>query len=105
MLSTLSRAALVVLATVLAQPVHAETLREDLGADVAAEVYKQASGDDLWIYRFDPAGHDPATDRRPAAVFFFGGGWNGGTVKQFQQQARYLAGRGMVAFVADYRVK
>ena len=105
MQSTLSRAALVVLAAVLAQPVHAETLREDLGADVTAEVYKQASGDDLWIYRFDPAGHDPAADRRPAVVFFFGGGWNGGTVKQFQQQARYLAGRGMVAFVADYRVK
>ncbi|MDA0969790.1 MAG: alpha/beta hydrolase [Planctomycetota bacterium] len=89
----------------LAVPLRAETLREDLGADVTAEVYKQASGDDLWIYRFDPAVHDPAADRRPAVVFFFGGGWNGGTVKQFQQQARYLAGRGMVAFVADYRVK
>lgn len=84
---------------------EAKTVREDLGADVTAEVYKQASGDDLWIYRFDPADHDPARDRRPAVVFFFGGGWAGGSVKQFEQHARYLAGRGMVTFLADYRVK
>ena len=96
---------LVLLAAFLASPLTAETTREDLGADVTAEVYKKASGDDLWIYRFDPPGHDPAKDQRPAAVFFFGGGWNGGSVKQFQQQARYLAGRGMVTFLADYRVK
>jgi arylsulfatase A len=95
----------VVLAGTTPASLRGETTREDLGADVASEVYKQASGDDLWIYRFDPPGHDPVKDQRPAAVFFFGGGWNGGSVKQFQQQARYLAGRGMVTFLADYRVK
>ena len=105
MKSTMLASAFVLLAALLALPLHGETVREDLGPDVTAEVYKHASGDDLWIYRFDPADHDPAKDRRPAVVFFFGGGWNGGTVKQFQQHARYLAGRGMVAFVADYRVK
>ena len=73
------------------------------GAEV--EVYKQASGDDLRIYRFDPPGHDPETDKRPAIVFFFGGGWNGGSVTQFEPHSRYLAQRGIVAFVADYRVK
>lgn len=70
-----------------------------------AEVYKKASGDDLYIYLFNPEGHDPKKDKRPAAVFFFGGGWNGGTPTQFEQHARYLASRGMVAAVADYRVK
>ncbi len=70
-----------------------------------AEVYKRASGDDLWIYRFDPPGHDPSVDSRPAVVFFFGGGWNGGSVQQFEPHSRYLASRGLVAFVADYRVK
>lgn len=70
-----------------------------------AEVYKTASGDDLFLYLFTPEGHDPSKSRRPAAVFFFGGGWNGGTPKQFEQHARYLASRGMVAAVADYRVK
>jgi acetyl esterase/lipase len=44
-------------------------------------------------------------DRRPAIVFFFGGGWTSGTVNQFEPQAEYLASRGMVAVRADYRVK
>ena len=46
-----------------------------------------------------------AQDQRPAIVFFFGGGWTSGTIKQFEPQATYLAGRGMVAVRADYRVK
>ena len=46
-----------------------------------------------------------AQDKRAAIVFFFGGGWTGGSVKQFQRQSDYLAGRGMVAARADYRVK
>lgn len=69
------------------------------------EVYKNASGDDLRIYRIDPEGHNPKTDKRPAVVFFFGGGWNGGSVAQFEPHANYLAGRGLVTFLADYRVK
>lgn len=73
------------------------------GAEV--EVYKKASGDDLRIYRLDPEGHDPKKDKRPAVVFFFGGSWNGGSVAQFEPHANYLAGRGIVAFLADYRVK
>jgi acetyl esterase/lipase len=70
-----------------------------------AEVYKHASGDDLYAYIFEPAGHDAAKDKRAAIVFFFGGGWVSGTAAQFEQHARYLAERGMVAICADYRVK
>ncbi len=81
------------------------TKQVDFGPDVSAETYKQASGDDLMIYRFQPATHDATEPKRPAAVFFFGGGWTGGSVQQFEQHARYLASRGMVTFVADYRVK
>lgn len=92
-----------VAATVL--PAVAETAKHDFKGAATAEVYKKASGDDLWIYRFDPADHDLKNDKRPAVVFFFGGGWNGGTVTQFEQHSKYLASRGMVAFVADYRVK
>jgi len=73
------------------------------GAEV--EVYKKASGDDLRIYRLDPEGHDPKTDKRPTVVLFFGGDWNGSSVSQFEPHAKYLAGRGIVAFLADYRVK
>jgi acetyl esterase len=45
------------------------------------------------------------TDKRPGIVFFFGGGWENGTIKAFEPQAQYLASRGMVAARADYRVK
>ena len=38
-------------------------------------------------------------------VFFFGGGWNGGATQQFKPQAEYFAKRGIVCFLADYRVK
>jgi acetyl esterase/lipase len=45
------------------------------------------------------------SDRRAGIVFFFGGGWENGTIKAFEPQAQYLASRGMVAARADYRVK
>ena len=86
-------------------PLLANTKKHTFDSAVLAEVYKHASNDDLWIYRFEPEGHDPSADQRPAAVFFFGGGWNGGSVDQFEKHATYLAERGIVAFLADYRVK
>lgn len=87
-----------------ATPLCAETTKLDLKG-ATAEVYKKASGDDLYLYIFTPEGHDPAKDSRPAVVFFFGGGWNGGSPTQFEQHSRYLASRGMIGIVADYRVK
>lgn len=41
----------------------------------------------------------------PAIIFFFGGGWNGGTIEQFRPQATYFASRGLISVLADYRVK
>ena len=55
----------------------------------------------LWLY--EPPGHKP-TDKRPAIVFFFGGGWTGGSPQQFEQHCKHLAARSMVAAAADYRV-
>ena len=81
-----------------------ETKKENIEG-TTAEVYKKASGDDLWIYRFDPPNHDSKKDKRPAAVFFFGGGWSGGSVSQFIPHSRYLSSQGIVCFVADYRVR
>jgi acetyl esterase/lipase len=46
-----------------------------------------------------------STKKSPAIVFFFGGGWNNGTVKQFEQQALYFSQRGMVCVLVDYRVR
>lgn len=45
------------------------------------------------------------TDKRPAIVFFFGGGWENGSIKAFERQSRYFASRGLVSARADYRVK
>jgi len=67
------------------------------------EVYKTVGDLKLNLYIFEPKGHSPA-EKRPAIVFFFGGGWQGGTPQQFEQQCRYLASRGMLAVTADYRV-
>ncbi|MDZ7720770.1 MAG: hypothetical protein U5K72_18270 [Balneolaceae bacterium] len=39
-----------------------------------------------------------------AIVFYFGGGWVGGSINQFEPHARYFSRRGMVAFLVDYRV-
>lgn len=66
-------------------------------------VYKKTPQCELSIHVSYPPGWE-ATDSRPAIVFFFGGGWSGGSVEQFAPQAAYLAGRGMVAARADYRV-
>jgi acetyl esterase/lipase len=70
--------------------------------DARTEVYRKAGVADLRIWIFGET--DPETPK-PAVVFFFGGGWVGGSPTQFERQARYLADRGMIAMVADYRVK
>ena len=74
----------------------------DMGG-TASEVYRTVGDVDLNIYLCNPDDHS-ADDERPAIVFFFGGGWRSGSPRQFLPQCRYLADRGMVAAVADYRV-
>ena len=67
-------------------------------------VYKTVGETTLELHAFLPPGYQP-TDKRPAIVFFFGGGWNKGSPSQFYPHCAYLASRGMVAVSADYRVK
>ena len=67
------------------------------------DIYKKTPQVALTIHLTFPPGWGK-TDKRPAIVFFFGGGWRKGNVKQFADQAKYLASRGMVAARADYRV-
>ncbi len=68
-----------------------------------SEVYRTVGDVELKIYLCNPEDHS-ADDTRPAIVFFFGGGWRSGSPQQFLPHCRYLADRGMVAAVADYRV-
>ena len=71
------------------------------GASV--EVYREVNGVKLNAYIFTPPNHR-ASARRPAVLFFFGGGWKGGSPGQFLPQSLYLVQRGMVAIPCDYRV-
>lgn len=66
-------------------------------------VYREVDGVKLSCWVINPPKH-VASDRRSAILFFFGGGWTSGSPKQFEQQARHLASRGMVAILCDYRV-
>ena len=50
-------------------------------------VYKEASGSKLILNAFYPKGHNAQKDKRPAIVFFFGGGWSGGNPAQFAPTA------------------
>ena len=72
--------------------------------EVKTMTYKTIGERQLKIYIHYPPGWK-ASDTRPAIIFFFGGGWTGGRIEQFQPQAEYFASRGLVAARADYRVK
>ena len=66
--------------------------------------YKKVGDVSLNLHLFEPAGHKP-TDKRAAIVFFFGGGWNGGSPGQFYPHCAHLAEKGVLAAAAEYRVK
>jgi acetyl esterase/lipase len=65
-------------------------------------VYKKVEGKELKLLVDKPPGWT-AADKRPAIVFFFGGGWVGGTPKQFERHSAYFASRGMVGVQVEYR--
>lgn len=67
-------------------------------------VYKTVGEVTLKLHVFNPEGHK-TSDKRPAMVFFFGGGWVGGSPSQFYPHCEHLASRGMVAISAEYRVR
>lgn len=68
--------------------------------------YKKTDKKPLKLHFFLPEGHKKNDGKkRPAIVFFFGGGWNGGSPSQFYPFCRHLAEQGMVAVSAQYRTK
>lgn len=66
-------------------------------------VYKTIDTTQLYLEVYAP----PATnvEKPPAMIFFFGGGWVGGSRQQFEPQAKYFSQRGIKCFLADYRVR
>lgn len=67
-------------------------------------VYKQIDTTSLTMEVYQPLKME-LSKKYPALVFFFGGGWKGGTIKHFEHHAQYFAKRGMVCFLVDYRVE
>lgn len=67
-------------------------------------LYKQVDTTKLHLEVYAAKSTDENTPK-PGIVFFFGGGWNGGTTNQFKPHAEYFAARGIHCFLADYRVK
>ncbi|XMO85345.1 alpha/beta hydrolase [Algibacter sp. AS12] len=67
-------------------------------------IYKVVNNDSLMLRVYFPEKFKKSK-KYPTIVFFFGGGWNGGSISQFEDQSKYFASRGMVTAVVDYRVK
>ena len=66
-------------------------------------VYKKTTDKELKLFVDKPANWK-SSDKNPAIVFFFGGGWVGGSPTQFAKQSLYFASRGMVGICVQYRV-
>ena len=111
------RALLLSLLCLLLTPVHAQQKAKARGvarkpppklttAEVTNEerLYKTTPQGELKLHLSFPADWKPE-NKRPGAVFFFGGGWTSGSFQQFTSLCDYLASRGIVAASADYRIK
>ncbi|MFC2087074.1 alpha/beta hydrolase [Bacteroidota bacterium] len=66
-------------------------------------LYKQIDTTKLFLEVFYPEEFDNKKPY-PAMIFFFGGGWRTGNPNQFKPHAKYFSTRGIVCFLADYRV-
>lgn len=67
-------------------------------------MYKQVGSTKLFIKVYRPETISK-TNKLPAMVFFYGGGWNSGSIEQFESHAKFFSQRGMICFLVDYRVK
>lgn len=72
-------------------------------AEPVTRVYKKVGDRELKLTIVNPPDW-MAGDKRPAMVFFHGGGWTGGGPTQFTQHSDYLASRGLVCIQVEYRL-
>lgn len=70
---------------------------------VSSEIYKKTSTRDLTLKIFTPDNLGK-NEKRPAIIFFFGGGWNSRNIGQFERHSIEFSRKGMICFIADYRV-
>lgn len=70
---------------------------------IETKIYKTVGGRELKLFLHRPPNW-AKTDRRPAILMIHGGGWVGGGVSVFEQQAKHFARRGLVCAVMEYRL-
>lgn len=92
----------------LTQPASAQQAGKKKAASATPEpsekqIYKTVGEQKLEIWIWKPQGWK-AEDKRPAMVFYHGGGWRGGAPTAFARQSEQLAARGMVALSVQYRL-
>ena len=77
--------------------------KKELASKAKVVEFKEISnGGNLSLHIFAPENKET---NRSCVVFFFGGGWLGGSPSQFFPQAAYFQEKGMVAISAQYRTQ
>lgn len=83
-----------------------------IGSNLFIRDNNDLSADTILRYNHYPTGKlyvyyskDQTNQSSPAVIFFFGGGWNSGSPKQFESQASYLNKYGVTVVLADYRTQ
>ena len=71
--------------------------------NITTKVYKTTDTRQLTLKVYTPS-DIKENEQRSAIVFFFGGGWKSRRLNQFEPQVEFLCSKGMVCFIADYRV-
>lgn len=96
-------AGLILLAAAFSQAAAPEATPTKLpGAETF--IYREGRPEPQRLFVVKPAGWK-VEDRRPALMFFFGGGWTTGTPVSSIFWARFAAGLGMIGIAPDYRTK
>jgi acetyl esterase len=70
-------------------------------------VYNNAGDRELKLELIEPTTGDEGTgdqEKRPAIVFFHGGGWSGGNYSAFRSRARRFAAKGITGVLVEYRL-
>jgi acetyl esterase/lipase len=94
--------AIVASTCVVAEPAAAQSAGPVAFTEQRDLVYRTIDGRDLHLDAFVPS--VGSTTRRPAVVFVHGGGWAGGVKESMEDEARWAAGLGFVAFSVQYRL-
>jgi len=95
---------LLLISTILINGCKKDKSEKKSDTNVTVKLYKEIDRHKLNLHIFKSENRDKSK-AAPVIVFFFGGGWTGGTPKQFFQYSKDFAEMGYVAISAEYRVK